>query len=124
MYNYYYQRSDMGTNGYCRAEKKAKGIERFIEAQSKEYKIAHEEISEGKKQSHWIWYIYPQITGLGMSYMDREYSIKSIKETLEYINNELLFKRLHEMTKLLLEIEHNDIKEVMWYPDDLKLSLN
>jgi len=111
----------MGTNGYCRAEKKTKGIERFIEAQSKEYKIAHEEISEGKKRSHWIWYIYPQITGLGMSYMDREYSIKSIKETIEYINNELLFKRLYEMTKLLLKIEHNDIKEVMWYPDDLKL---
>ena len=111
----------MGSNGYCREEKKTKGIERFIEAQSKEYKIAHEEISEGKKRSHWIWYIYPQITGLGMSYMDREYSIKSIKETIEYINNELLFKRLYEMTKLLLKIEHNDIKEVMWYPDDLKL---
>ena len=100
---------------------KSKGIERFIDAQSKEYKIAYKEISEGKKESHWIWYIYPQIQGLGMSYMDREYSIKSIKETLAYIDNNILFNRLNEMTKLLIKIEHNNIKEVMWYPDDLKL---
>ena len=121
MYSYYYRRSDMGTNGYSCCEKKKKGIQRFIEAQSKEYKIAHQEIFEGKKKSHWIWYIYPQITGLGMSFMDREYSIKSIEEAFEYINDDLLKKRLYEMTKLLLNIKHNDIKEVMWYPDDLKL---
>jgi len=98
-----------------------RGINRFLEAQKREYETAHQEISEGKKRSHWIWYIYPQIKGLGMSYMDSEYSIKSIQETLEYINNADLYKRLKEMTKLLLEIKHNDIKEVMWYPDDLKL---
>ena len=56
-----------------------------------------------------------------MSYMDSEYSIKSIQETLEYISNGVLFKRLVDMTELLLKIKHNDIKEVMWYPDDLKL---
>ena len=96
-------------------------IERFLEAQKRDYKIAFEEISTGKKRSHWIWYIYPQIKGLGMSLMDQEYSIKSIRETIEYIKDETLYKRLIIMTKLLLDIEHNDIKEVMWYPDDLKL---
>ena len=110
--NIYYSRSeDMGT----------KGLERFLKAQSEDYETAYEEMSKGKKRSHWIWYIYPQIKGLGISYMDQEYSIKSIQEALDYINNETLFKRLKEITKLLLKIEHNNIKEVMWYPDDLKL---
>ena len=98
-----------------------RGINRFLEAQKREYETAYQEISEGKKRSHWIWYIYPQIKGLGMSYMDSEYSIKSIQETLEYISHKDLYKRLKEMTSLLLDIKHNDIKEVMWYPDDLKL---
>ena len=97
------------------------GLNRFLEAQKREYETAYQEISEGKKRSHWIWYIYPQIKGLGMSYMDSEYSIKSIQETIEYINNKVLFERLKEMTNLLIKIPHNDIKEVMWYPDDLKL---
>ena len=113
MYSYYSSRS-MGIS-------RSKGIERYIEAQEKEFEIAHREISKGKKESHWIWYIYPQIKGLGMSYMDREYSIKSIEESVEYVKNNILKRRLLEMTQLLLNIEHNDIKEVMWYPDDLKL---
>ena len=99
----------------------SRGLNRFLEAQKREYETAHQEISEGKKRSHCIWYIYPQIKGLGMSYMDSEYSIKSIQETIEYINNKVLFERLKEMTNLLIKIPHNDIKEVMWYPDDLKL---
>ena len=99
----------------------SRGLNRFLEAQKREYETAYQEISEGKKRSHWIWYIYPQIKGLGMSYMDSEYSIKSIQETIEYINNKILFNRLKEMTNLLIKIPHNDIKEVMWYPDDLKL---
>ena len=99
----------------------SRGLNRFLEAQKREYETAYQEISEGKKRSHWIWYIYPQIKGLGMSYMDSEYSIKSIQETIEYINNKVLFERLKEMTNLLIKIPHNDIKEVMWYPDDLKL---
>ena len=98
-----------------------KEIKRFLIAQKGDYETAYKEMSNGKKESHWIWYIFPQIKGLGMSYMDREYSIKSIKETLEYINNNILWKRLVDITKLLLKIEHNDIREVMWYPDDLKL---
>ena len=106
---------------YCYGSYSNKGIKRFLEAQKKEYEIARKEIAQGKKESHWIWYIYPQIKGLGMSYMDQIYSIKSIQEGLEYKNDEILFKRLLEMTKLLLEIKHNNIKEVMWYPDDLKL---
>ena len=114
MYNYYYHGSSMGTSG-------SKGLERFIEAQEKDYEIAYKEISKGKKQSHWIWYIYPQIQGLGMSFMDKEYSIKSIKEARDYTKNEKLYNNLIEMTELLLKIEHNNIKEVMWYPDDLKL---
>ena len=110
--NIYYSRSEeMGT----------KGLERFLKAQSEDYETAYEEMSKGKKRSHWIWYVYPQIKGLGMSYMDKEYSINSIKEARDYVKNEKLYNNLIEMTELLLEIKHNDIKEVMWYPDDLKL---
>ena len=67
---------------YC-YDDDTKGIKRFLDAQKNDYDTAYEEMSNGKKESHWIGYIFPQIKGLGMSYMDREYSIKSIKETLE-----------------------------------------
>lgn len=97
------------------------GIERFIEAHNAMYNQALEEIKNGRKETHWIWYIFPQIEGLGMSLMAQKYAIKDINEAREYINNEMLYKHLIEITSALLEIDTDDIYDIMQYPDDMKL---
>ena len=100
-------------------------IQRFIEAQKNDYNIALKEVKNGKKESHWIWYIFPQIDGLGISEMNKKYSIKSIEEGLEYLKNDILRTNLLEITKALLEYYKKDkvkkIKEIFDDPDNLKL---
>ena len=96
-------------------------IARFLEAQEKEYDLALKEIKNGKKESCWIWYIFPQVKGLGSSMTSEEYGIKDIEEAKEYLENETLKSRLIEITQALLDLEENDIKNIMHYPDNLKL---
>ena len=96
-------------------------LNRFIEAQEKNYKTALKEIKNGKKVSCWMWYIFPQIKGLGMTQTANYYGINDIEEAKEYLHNEILSKRLIEISNALLEIENNDIKEIMGFPDNLKL---
>ena len=96
------------------------GLERFLKEQEEDYPKALEEISMGKKQSCWMWYIFPQIQGLGFSEMNKKYSIKDIEEAKAYLENETLKKRLIEITQALLDIEETDIHEVMG-ADDCKL---
>lgn len=81
------------------------GLERFIEAQKRDYQLALEEVRAGKKQSHWIWYIFPQMYGLGHSCYANLYGIRDKKEAEEYLNHKILGKRLREITMALLE--HN-----------------
>lgn len=97
------------------------GIERFITAQERSYSTALREIQNGKKQSHWMWYIFPQLIGLGHSSMAVYYSIRGRKEAEEYINHPLLGSRLKEISKALLSLETSDPYEVMGFPDDKKL---
>ena len=94
---------------------------RFLEAQNKDYEIALEEIKNGKKESHWIWYIFPQLRGLGNSYMSEIYGIENIVEARDFSFNEVLGPRLIEITNELLKLQTNNISDVMSYPDDLKL---
>ncbi len=96
-------------------------LERFIKAQERDYETALEEIRRGRKRSHWIWYIFPQITGLGFSSMSQYYGIASIKEAKAYMENACLRDRLLEISEALLALESNDPGNVMGYPDDLKL---
>ena len=96
------------------------GLERFLKEQEEDYPTALEEISKGKKESCWIWYIFPQIQGLGFSEMNKKYSIKDIEEAKAYLENETLKKRLIEITQALLDLEETDIHEVMG-ADDCKL---
>ena len=79
------------------------------------------EIRSGHKRSHWIWYIFPQIAGLGFSSTAQYYAIKDRQEAEEYLKNDLLRERLVEISEALLLLESNDAGEVMGYPDDLKL---
>lgn len=96
-------------------------LQRFIDAQNDNYATALEEIKNGRKKSHWIWYIFPQIDGLGMSTISKMYSIKDIEEARAYVNNELLYSHLIEITEVLLNLNTNNIEDIMDEPDDLKL---
>ena len=86
---------------------KANTLQRFISAQKHDYSTALEEIMRGKKQSHWIWYIFPQMTGLGHSYYSKTYGISSIDEAREYLAHDVLGTRLREITMALLS--HNGL---------------
>lgn len=96
-------------------------VERFIEAQKNSYDTALMEIRTGRKKSHWIWYIFPQIQGLGFSSTARYYAIKDREEAEAYMAHSVLRQRLIEISEALLELESDDAREVMGYPDDLKL---
>ena len=96
-------------------------INRFLLAQEKEYELALKEIKNGKKESCWIWYIFPQVKGLGSSMTSEEYGIKDIEEAKEYLENETLKSHLIEITQALLDLEEDNIDNIMHYPDNLKL---
>lgn len=96
-------------------------IDRFLKAQENTYDEALSEIREGHKRSHWIWFIFPQIQGLGFSAISQEYAIKDLEEAREYLNNPLLKERLLEISKALIDLPEFDPTKVMGYPDDLKL---
>ncbi len=96
-------------------------LERFVKAQKKSYKTAFSEIRNGRKRSHWMWYIFPQIIGLGRSETAVYYSIVDEGEARAYIKNDLLKNHLLEISNALLEIESSDPARVMGFPDDLKL---
>lgn len=96
-------------------------LERFIKAQENYYEIALKEIQGGKKLSHWIWFIFPQIKGLGYSEKAIYYSIQNIEEGKEYLQNKYLYNNLIRMCEELLKLESNNILEIMGFPDNLKL---
>lgn len=96
-------------------------LNRFIEAQEKIYPQVLKELRNGKKTSHWMWFIFPQIEGLGHSSTAKYYSIKSIEAAKEYLEHPILGKRLLECSNILLHIDGKTANEIFGYPDDLKL---
>lgn len=96
-------------------------LSRFIEAQETTYKGAMLELARGRKDSHWIWYIFPQINGLGNSETTKLYSIKSLEEGRAYLEHPLLGPRLGDSCEILLSLKDASINKVMGFPDDLKL---
>lgn len=96
-------------------------LDRFISAQEMDYAIALQEIKSGYKRSHWMWYIFPQIAGLGYSPMAKKYEIVDMGEAKAYMSNEYLKNNLIEITRALLECGNDDIEELMGFPDNLKL---
>ena len=96
-------------------------LNRFISAQERSYDAALMEIKSGHKVTHWMWYIFPQIAGLGFSSTARFYAISSMQEARDYYAHPVLGKRLVEISEALLALDTNDAAAVMGYPDDLKL---
>ena len=96
-------------------------LSRFLEAQMVTYEGAMLELARGRKESHWIWYIFPQIEGLGRSDTAKLYSIKSLEEGRAYLEHPVLGPRLVEACEILLSLKDASMDEVMGFPDDLKL---
>lgn len=102
-------------------------LDRFIEAQNSnyygeltQYETAKKELEEGLKQSHWMWYIFPQIKGLGHSDMAAKYAIQNIGEATEYYNNSVLGTRLEELVKITNQIEGKSAEEIFGHIDAMK----
>src|ERR1700761_5726215 len=93
-------------------------LRRFLSAQEKDYPTALAEMRRGKKQSHWMWYIFPQIQGLGQSVMAQRYAIRDPAEDKEYLEHPVLGARLVEISRALLALPGNNATVVMGIPDD------
>ncbi|SDD99914.1 Uncharacterized protein, DUF1810 family [Mucilaginibacter pineti] len=98
-----------------------KTLQRFLEAQSRDYAFALTEIKAGQKRSHWMWYIFPQIAGLGYSEMSKRFALKDLPEASAYLAHPVLGKRLTEISAVLLSLKSNNATQVMGSPDDMKL---
>jgi uncharacterized protein (DUF1810 family) len=97
------------------------GLSRFVQAQENDYAQALAEIRSGRKQSHWMWYIFPQFDGLGHSSISKRYSIKSVAEAEAYLRHSTLGPRLAECCEAAMQIEGRSAHEVFGSPDDMKL---
>jgi uncharacterized protein (DUF1810 family) len=95
-------------------------LERFLSAQEKDYELALSEIKRGKKTSHWMWYIFPQIMGLGHSETAKFYSIRDLKEAQDFLEHQILGKRLIEITAEVIKHKNKTAHEIFGSPDDLK----
>lgn len=102
-------------------ENKRINLERFLNVHEMDYELALREIKNGRKETHWMWYIFPQITGLGMSETAKYYEIKSLDEARSYLDNETLKSHLLEITNALLALDTNDPVEIFGNIDALKL---
>ena len=96
-------------------------LNRFITAQQRDYTIALSEIKKGRKTSHWMWYIFPQIAGLGFSDTSKYYAVNSIPEARLFLNHEYLGYNLKEISNELLNLKTDDAHLVFGSPDHLKL---
>lgn len=96
-------------------------LNRFITAQENVYTTVLTELKNGDKQSHWMWFIFPQIDGLGTSATAKLYAIKSIEEAKAYFNHPILGKRLLECAAILLSIKNKSANDILGFPDYVKL---
>jgi uncharacterized protein (DUF1810 family) len=96
-------------------------MDKFVKAQDNGvYDVALTEIKSGQKLSHWMWFIFPQIQGLGYSRTADFFSIKSLDEAKAYMSHPILSKRLIEISTAVYQLDADDISKVFYYPDDLK----
>jgi uncharacterized protein (DUF1810 family) len=95
-------------------------LARFVDAQAPVYRQVVAELSRGRKQSHWMWFIFPQLAGLGFSTMAQRFAIASRDEAIAYLDHDILGPRLLECTRLVTAVEGRTIREILGSPDDLK----
>jgi uncharacterized protein (DUF1810 family) len=95
-------------------------LQRFLDAQAPVYATVCEELRAGRKRSHWIWFIFPQLQGLGSSSMAQRFAIASLEEAQAYLAHPVLGARLRECTALAAAIEGRSIDDIFGYPDNMK----
>lgn len=96
-------------------------LSRFVKAQDAVYNTVLAELRNGDKRTHWMWYIFPQIAGLGYSPTSKYYAIESLEEARQYLKHPVLGKRMLECARAVLEVDERSVSEIFGYPDDLKL---
>lgn len=96
-------------------------LKRFIDAQEGVYETTLAELRAGQKRSHWMWFIFPQVDGLGLSETSKFFAIKGIEEARQFLADPVLGSRLMECTRVLLGIEGRSVLQIFGSPDDLKL---
>ncbi len=96
-------------------------LQRFVDAQANIYERALSEIKSGRKRSHWMWFIFPQVEGLGTSSMSRRFAIRSAAEARAYLDHALLGPRLLESAEAALAVQTSSALELFGSPDDMKL---
>lgn len=96
-------------------------LQRFVKEQQNDYTTAYFELSQGRKRSHWMWWIFPQIIGLGMTATSQLYAIKSLDEAKAFLEHPYLGKNLREISEILLGLDSSDASAIFGYPDNLKL---
>ncbi len=96
-------------------------LQRFLNAQENVYERALSEIKSGRKRSHWMWFVFPQVEGLGTSSTSRRYAIRSVAEAKAYLDDPLLGPRLLESAKAALAAQTSSASELFGSPDDMKL---
>jgi uncharacterized protein (DUF1810 family) len=95
-------------------------LQRFLNAQKNIYSQVESELNNEKKETHWMWYIFPQIDGLGNSHITKQYALESLEEAIAYLNHPVLGQRLIECTEKVFIIEGKLISDIFDNPDDLK----
>jgi uncharacterized protein (DUF1810 family) len=95
-------------------------LQRFVDAQAAVYRQVIEELSRGQKRTHWMWFIFPQIAGLGFSAMAQRFEIGSRAEAVAYLEHDLLGPRLLECTRFVLAASEKTITDILGSPDDMK----
>jgi uncharacterized protein (DUF1810 family) len=95
-------------------------LERFFKAQNPVYSSVLHELRNGLKTGHWIWFVFPQIRGLGLSSTSQQFSIGSKEEAIAYLNHSILGPRLRECTQLMLDIQEKPLRQILGSPDDVK----
>lgn len=95
-------------------------LQRFVEAQNQVYEKVLLELGSGQKIGHWMWYIFPQIKGLGVSTVAQRYAISCLHEAEAYIEHSVLGTRLRECTQLVINVEGRSAEQIFYYPDNLK----
>jgi uncharacterized protein (DUF1810 family) len=96
------------------------GLDRFVQAQSPVFHAVQGELAQGRKQSHWMWFVFPQVAGLGFSTMSQRYAIGSRAEAEAYLAHPVLGPRLIKCTRLVLAVEGRTINAILGAPDDAK----
>jgi uncharacterized protein (DUF1810 family) len=95
-------------------------LQRFVDAQDPVYHQVCDELRHGRKRSHWMWFVFPQIQGLGASAMAQRFALSSLAEAQAYLRHPILGPRLRETTELVNLVSDRSIEEILGYPDDLK----